>query len=650
LLLFFLWFCSFVSAADQRNLVLITIDTLRADYVSCNGSTKVQTPNIDRLANGGVNFQRVRTAVPLTLPAHTSILTALYPPAHGVRDNGTYVLAQDRLTLAEVLKQHGYTTAAFVGSFILDHRFGLAQGFDVYDDRITQDPSQLENLDAERNATAVDAAFAKWLDTYEQKAPVFLWIHLYDPHAPYVPPEPYRTRYQQNLYAGEIAYADEIVGKIVQQLQTRKLIDNSIIALVGDHGEALGEHEETTHSVLIYNSTLDVPMLIYAPGVVKPGIKIGSLSRTIDLAPTLLETLNISDKLGEGISWSSVIEQKGNLPPVFAYSESLYAKFNLGWSELRGIETEKYHYILSPKPELYDTQKDPAELNNLAKSLPAVARDLRQKLESLPHPAETRSQPLDEETREKLSSLGYISGSAPSAKSSSVNPRDKMAVSHKIQIGIADFTKGNFVPAAQTFQSILTNEPDIPLLYQYLGICYMRLERLPEARKVYEAAITRGIDSSGFRMNLGIIHTKAREFSRAQAELEKAIEMDPLNVSAYFYLADLLRIKGEPDQAIERYKKALEINPAYVYAVNGLGMSYAALKNDEKAVQYFKEAIKLEPQNPPGYFNLAVELDRIGRSKEALEAYKTFLTLSAGKEFVELRKKAAEAVNRLEQH
>lgn len=650
MLLFFLWFCSFVSAADQRNLVLITIDTLRADYVSCNGSTKVQTPNIDRLANGGVNFQRVRTAVPLTLPAHTSILTALYPPAHGVRDNGTYVLAQDRLTLAEVLKQHGYTTAAFVGSFILDHRFGLAQGFDVYDDRITQDPSQLENLDAERNATAVDAAFAKWLDTYEQKAPVFLWIHLYDPHAPYVPPEPYRTRYQQNLYAGEIAYADEIVGKIVQQLQTRKLIDNSIIALVGDHGEALGEHEETTHSVLIYNSTLDVPMLIYAPGVVKPGIKIGSLSRTIDLAPTLLETLNISDKLGEGISWSSVIEQKGNLPPVFAYSESLYAKFNLGWSELRGIETEKYHYILSPKPELYDTQKDPAELNNLAKSLPAVARDLRQKLESLPHPAETRSQPLDEETREKLSSLGYISGSAPSAKSSSVNPRDKMAVSHKIQIGIADFTKGNFVPAAQTFQSILTNEPDIPLLYQYLGICYMRLERLPEARKVYEAAITRGIDSSGFRMNLGIIHTKAREFSRAQAELEKAIEMDPLNVSAYFYLADLLRIKGEPDQAIERYKKALEINPAYVYAVNGLGMSYAALKNDEKAVQYFKEAIKLEPQNPPGYFNLAVELDRIGRSKEALEAYKTFLTLSAGKEFVELRKKAAEAVNRLEQH
>lgn len=650
MLLFFLCLCSSLSAADQRNLVLITIDTLRADYLSCNGSTKVQTPNIDQLANGGVNFTQVRTAVPLTLPAHTSILTSLYPPAHGVRDNGTYVLAQDRLTLAEVLKQHGYFTAAFVGSFILDHRFGLAQGFDVYDDHITQDPLQLETLDAERNADAVDTAFAKWQRSYEQKAPLFIWIHLYDPHAPYVPPEPYRTRYQQNLYAGEIAYTDSIVGKIIQQLQSRKLIDNSIIALVGDHGEALGEHEETTHSVLIYNATLHVPMLIYAPGLIKPRIKIDSLSRTIDLAPTLLDFLNIPDKLGEGISWRSAMEQKGNSPQVSAYSESLYARFNLGWSELLGIETEKYHYILSPRPELYDTLKDPDEVNNLVQSLPAVARDLKQKLNSIPGQTTTKAQALDEETKEKLASLGYVSGSVPAGKSSSVNPRDKMAVSHKIQIGIADFTKGDFLPAAQTFQNVLTSEPDIPLLYQYLGMCYMQLGKIAEARGVYEAAIKRGIDSSGFRMNLGIIGTKEKDFSRAQKELEQAIKMDPLNVPAHFYLADLLRMKGQPEQAIELYKKALEINPDFVYAVNGLGMSYAAMKDDDQAVRYFKEAIAMQPQNPGGHFNLAVELDRTGHPKEALQAYKTFLTLSAGKGFVDQRKKAEEAVNRLQPH
>lgn len=646
-MLLFLFFCSSLSAAE-RNLVLITIDTLRADYLSCNGSTKVQTPNIDRLANGGVNFQSVRTAVPLTLPAHTSILTALYPPEHGVRDNGTYVLAKDRVTLAEVLKQHGYTTAAFVGSFILDHRFGLAQGFDFYDDRITEDPSQLENLDAERNAGAVDAAFARWLNAYEQKTPAFIWIHLYDPHAPYEPPEPYRTSYAKDPYGGEIAYADSVVGEILKQLESRKLLNNSIIALVGDHGEALGEHEETTHSVLIYNSTIHVPMLIYAPGVVKPGIKINSLCRTIDLAPTLLDYLNISDKLGEGDSWRNVIDQKGTPPPFFAYSESLYAKFNLGWAELRGIETDKYHYIQSPRPELYDTQKDPAEENNLAQTLPAIVNDLKKKLDSIQDSSTTRSQPLDEETKEKLSSLGYLSGSVAPTKSSSVNPRDKMAVSHRIQLATAYFVKGDYPSAAQTFQSILANEPDIPMLYQYLGLCYMRMQRLPEARKVYEEAIKRGIDSSGFRMNLGIISTAEKNFSQAKTELEKAITMDPLSVSAYFYLADLLRIKGEPDQAIELYKKAVEINPRFVFAVNGLGMSYAALKDDEKAVQYFEEAIKLEPENPPGYFNLAVELDRIGRAKEALEAYRKFLTLSEGKNFVDMRKRAADAVTRLE--
>lgn len=649
MLLFSLCLCLSASAADQRNLFLITIDTLRADYLSCNGSTKVQTPNIDRLANGGANFQRARTAAPLTLPAHTSILTALYPPAHGVRDNGTYVLAPDRLTLAEVLKKHGYVTAAFVGSFVLDHRFGLAQGFDVYDDRITQVSAQLETLDAERNAGAVDAAFGRWLDSYQQKAPVFVWIHLYDPHAPYVPPEPYRTKYQKDPYAGEVAYTDAIVGKILQRLESRKLINNSVIALVGDHGEALGEHEETTHSVLIYNSTIHVPMLVYAPGVIKPGMKIGALCRTIDLAPTLLEYFNFSDKLGEGAGWRDVIDQKAVPPRVTAYSESLYARFNLGWSELLGLETEKFHYILSPKPELYDPQKDPAELNNIAQAQPAVARNLKQQLESIPHPADTKSQPLDEETREKLSSLGYISGSTAPSKGSSVNPRDKMPVSHKIQVAIAYFTQGNFSSASQTFQGILASEPDIPLLYEYLGLCNMRLGRFPEAQKTYEAAIKRGIDSSGFHMNLGIIAMKEKDFGRAQAELEKAIGMDALNVPAHFYLADVLRLKGEPDRAIERYKKALEINPDFVYAVNGLAMTYAALKNDEKALQYFQEATRLDPQNPPGYFNLAVELERVGRPKEALAAYKKFLALSAGTEFAELRKRATDAVTRLEQ-
>ncbi|PWT87492.1 MAG: hypothetical protein C5B54_12265 [Acidobacteria bacterium] len=649
--LFLCVLCAFVVNplyADQRNLILFTIDTLRSDYLSCNGSTKVQTPNLDRLANGGANFLQVRTSVPLTLPAHTSIMTGLYPPEHGVRDNGTYVLAKEQTTLAKVLKKQGYSTAAFVGSFILDHRFGLAQGFDFYDDQITQDLSQLENLDAERNAGAVDAAFTKWLAQYKSTGPLFLWIHLYDPHAPYVPPEPYKTKYQQNPYAGEVAYADAIVGKIIQQLQVRKLTDNSMIAVVGDHGEALGEHEETTHSVLIYNATLHVPMLIYAPGLVKPGAKIEALCRTIDLAPTLLEYLNIPDKLGEGISFKATIEQKAPPPYIQAYSESLYARFNLGWSELHGIEKDNYHYILSPRPELYDTQKDPAELNNLIQSLPKVAKDLRQTVEKMQPAAPSKSQALDEETKEKLSSLGYVSGSTPAAKASNVNPRDKMPVSHKIQIGVAQFTQHDFQSAAKTFQNLLETEKDIPLIYQYLGTCLTNLGRLDEAEAVYESALKRGIDSAVIRLNLGIVELQQKKYDSAQAELTNAIKMDRLNVTAYDRLGDLLRYQGKFDQAILNYEKAIEINPDYIYALNGLGMSYVGLKDDTNAVKYFQEAIKRAPQNPIGYFNIAVEYERIGRSDEALNAYKKFLSLNTDQDSAESRKRAADAIRRLE--
>jgi choline-sulfatase len=643
----FFLLCSNLSAADSPNVILITIDTLRADYLSCNGSTKVQTPNIDRLAKNGLNFRRTTTPVPITLPAHSSILTSLYPHQHGVRDNGAYALASNQLTLAEILKRHGYSTAAFVGSFVLDHRFGLAQGFDFYEDQITNDPAQLENIDAERKGDEVVAAFTKWLEGYKRNNPIFVWIHLYDPHAPYEPPEPYRTKYKQNLYAGEVAYADAMVGKILRLFEARAPATNSIIALVGDHGEGLGDHNELTHSVLIYNSTLSVPMMIYAPGRIKPGDSVDSLSRTIDLAPTMLDYLGIKDKLGEGISWKSVVDQGASPPKLYAYSESLYAERNLGWSSLRGIEDEQYHYIEAPEPELYDLQKDPGELNNLVRSFPAVMRSLQGKLPAKTNP-KTSAQPVDEETKEKLESLGYVSGSTASSQSRKIDPKSKMPVVHKILAAINVFVKGDYASAAQQFQNILQEERETPLVYDYLGLCYMRAERYAEARKVFEDALQHGLDSSSFRLNLGIIYMKAKEFGRAQSELEKAVVMDPLNLSAHFYLGDLLRISGKTVQAIEQYKKVLEMNPNYIYAVNGLGMSYAAQGDDEKALEYFSEAVKMQPQNPPGYYNLAVELERTGRTNEALAMYKKFLVMSSGKGFVELRKRATESITKLQ--
>ena len=413
------WFALslFLSAAnafskdDRPNVLLLTIDTWRADYLGANGATHVQTPNLDRLAAAGVNFTRARAPVPLTLPSHASIFTAKYPPRHGVRDNGSYRLAESERTLAEVLQGEGYTTAAFIGAFVLDHRFGLAQGFDLYDDRTWSDVSMLENLEAERSAGSVCTTFSEWLAGHEGRSPFFVWIHLYDPHAPYTPPEPYRSRYSDNPYAGEVAYADAIAGRIVSDLEARELLSRTLVAVVGDHGEGLGEHEETTHSLLIYNSTLHVPMVLHAPGFIPAGRRIHDLARTIDLAPTLLDYIRMPTELGQGVSLRATIEGTSVTDVVVSYSESLYPKLNLGWSELRAIEGKKYRFLLAPRPELYDLEEDPGETRNRVEEYPQIARQLRQKLEELSESTDAEPSTLDVDTQARLRSLGYVSGS-----------------------------------------------------------------------------------------------------------------------------------------------------------------------------------------------------------------------------------------------
>lgn len=641
-----------ITAAKGRNLILITIDTMRADYWSCNGSTKVKTPNLDHLAKQGVNFERVRTPVPLTLPSHASILTSLYPRDHGIRDNAVYKLNEKHLTLAEVLRKHGYKTAAFVGSFVLDPRFGLNQGFDFYDAKTSGGVEMLERPDAERNAQQVYDAFAGWLERDQNSKPIFVWLHFYDPHAPYEPPASFQKQYRSDLYAGEVAFTDSIIGKVVALLQTRKIMDQSMIAVVGDHGEGLGQHQETTHSVLVYNSTLHVPMLIFAPGLIPAGTKVSELSRTIDLAPTLLDYLAIPDRIGEGKSLRSAIEKKGNTSPGEAMSESLYPRLNLGWSELYGIESGNYHYILAPNPELYDLAKDPAEKQNIIGSSARVAQDLRRRLEAnyiQGASANSKNPAVDPETREKMESLGYVSGSqgAISGKSS-VDPKSKMEIWNQIQVGLYQFSQNQYQSAAKTFEKILSTEKQTPLVYDYLGSSYMRLGNEVEAQKCYDAALKEGIDSAAFHLNLGVIHFHRKENDQAIAELQKAIALDDLNVTAHYKLGEVYRTMGNLGKAAGEFERALELNPSYVYARNGLGRIFAAMKRDTEALDAFQDVVRLDPEAAPGYFNLAVQLDRMKRFKEALEMYRKFLKLAKPGEMERERQRAAQAITRLQ--
>jgi arylsulfatase A-like enzyme/Flp pilus assembly protein TadD len=638
---------------DPRSLLLITIDTLRADYLSCNGSEKVETPNLDRLAENGVNFTRARTAVPLTLPAHASILTGSYPPVHGVRDNGSYRLPGGERTLAEILEERGYETAAFVGAFVLDRRFGLAQGFDLYDDQIGADVSMLENLEAERDADAVVEAFTRWLDRYEGEKPFFAWVHLYDPHAPYAPPEPYRSRYADDLYAGEVAFADAAVGKVVAGLRSKKILGSTLVAVVGDHGEGLGEHEEQTHSMLIHNSTLHVPMLLHAPGLVPTGKEIPHLARIIDLAPTLLDYLGIAPSLGQGTSLRPLVGNESLGDELTAYSESLYPRLNLGWSELRAIESGKYRFILAPREELYDLSEDPGETVNLIDSLPEVATDLRRRLEEMIEAVDsaddTARRPIDAETQAMLESLGYLSTAGGRAKpgDASVDPKDKMGIWNQIQFGLFLFARGNYVGALEILMKVLASEPNMPILYSNIGSCYMRLEQHPEAERIYRRALERGIESADFHVDLGVIYYRRGDLEKAEGELQIAIALKEHSVPAHYRLGDVYRAGKRYPDAVAHYRKALEINPHYVYAVNGLGMALAMQGKSSEALRAFREVVRENPVGARGYINLAIQLERMERNEEALEAYREFMSLADEEEFARERKRAAAAIERL---
>jgi arylsulfatase A-like enzyme/Tfp pilus assembly protein PilF len=634
------------------NVLLVTIDTLRSDYVSYAGSGRVKTPNLDRLAEGGVFFSQTRSPVPLTLPAHATILTGAYPPAHGVRVNGRDRLSDENHTLAEILKAKGYATAAFVSAFVLDRRFGLAQGFDVYEDQLSSDPKALENLEAERNASAVASSFSAWLKDKPSERPFFAWIHFYDPHAPYSAPELYRGQYPLDPYAGEVAYTDATVGRVIGELESSGLLDQTLVAVVGDHGEGLGEHGERTHSVLIYNSTLSVPFLLYAPHLIRRGGRVDAVTRTVDVAPTLLDYLGFEKTLAQGRSLRPAIEGS-RMEEAAVYSESLYASVHLGWSGLRALERDGMRYIEAPRPELYDVRADPGERKELLDSKKSVARDMRDELErmkaTLEEPARRQAAPLDAETEARLKSLGYVSSSSPSPSGGrQVDPKDRMALWNELQIGIHELGLGNYVLAGQILENALETEKDIPLVYENLGTVYMRLGRQADAERVYREALARGMEDSDFHANLGLLHYYRRQWSEAEEELRVALALDPQNVAALVHLGNTLRASSRPGEAIEQYQDALAISPRYLYAFDGLGRAYSNLGRPDDALEAFREVVRLDPEGGQGYFNLAVQYEQMGRVTEAIETYRELLSRGKSSAPPELIRRAVEAVDRLQ--
>jgi arylsulfatase A-like enzyme/Flp pilus assembly protein TadD len=594
---------------QHLNLILISVDTLRPDHLACYGRSGIETPNIDRLAIEGVRFTDAMSAVPLTLPSHATMLTGLYPPSHGIRDNAFMALPEDITTLAEVLKEEGYSTHAVVGAFVLDSRYGLDQGFDYYDDDLSGGRRPLEFGYAEISADAVTDKVTAWLEGTRQ--PFFAFIHYYDPHTTYAPPEPYATIYAATPYDGEIAYTDQAIGRLIDFLDDAGLLDRTLIVLVSDHGEGLGQHDEPTHGVLVYESTLRVPLIVRPPEAsdlrktLVPGSTVASPVSLVDIFPSVLDMLGFGGKrTTDGTSFFKALGREPGEARI-RYFESLYPRIAYRWSPLRGLCEGRRKYILAPEEELYDLAGDPEELHNLARDETETTRRMRDRLVALAgslenRPAAPHTRPTEEEIR-KLRALGYVGGGTAEVPAvlDTGGPDPKRIItefSKYMGTGEDAYAAGDFAAALESFTKLVELDP-----------------HNPQAR-VFRARTL---------MNLGRIDEAAAEYLRVT-------EIDPTNSTPYFHLGNMAQDLGRLDDALTYYGKALDLTPGSPEALANIGSILFEKGLSDSAERVLGRALKHDPQNRIATLNLGLVYSARGARDEALKAFHKSIALDPG--------------------
>ena len=583
--------CGETSSAKPSAVVLVTIDTLRADYVGVYGGD-VATPNLDALAAEGTMFLDAVAHIPLTLPSHSSILTGTYPTYHGVRDNGHFRLADEIETLAEMLKSAGYATAAFVGAFPLDSRFGLNQGFDVYDDRFSSVSSSVGL--AERRAEEVVTAATRWIRGNES-GPYFVWVHVFDPHAPYAPPDRFRGQ-SDDLYGGEVAYTDYALGKLFTEVG-----EDVLTIVAADHGEGLGEHGEDTHSLFIYDATMKVPLIMKGPQVPSETV-VEQTVRNIDILPTILELIGENDACTscQGSSLVALMYGKESQPRT-AYSETYFPLLNMGWSELRSIRKNGWKYIAAPKPELYDLRTDPGETKNLVgrreREWKALASELVavEKTTVGPYSDASKEDP-DPDTLAVLRSLGYVSASqTPSTAGPLADPKDKLPVWQKVHAGIELMGQGEFAQAVNEFESVLKGDDATLLVRTYLGDAYIQEGRYEEAAGQFGRVLS--VDPSDpqatFLLGKSLFHLgktkEAKETLEEAARLEPGAP-EPLAELANIYLQQ--RSLNDAQAAFQRAKERDANSPDVLVVEGKLMMLERRVPEAESA---FRKALAAAP-------------------------------------------------------
>jgi arylsulfatase A-like enzyme/Tfp pilus assembly protein PilF len=649
--------------AKIKNVLLISIDTCRSDHLSCYGYSAKTTPNIDNLAAEGVLFKRVITPVPLTLPAHTSMLTGTNPIYHGVHSNIGYIVGESNKTLPELMRQKGFITGAVVSSFVLDSQFGLNQGFDVYEDKFVRPiPSGAHN---ERRGDETSFFADAFLDKYHKK-PFFLFVHYYDAHEAYNPPVPFATLFKDNLYAGEIAFVDTCIGDVIKKLKELGLYESTLIIVTADHGESLWEHQEETHGYFIYQSAIHVPLIIRLPGGPK-GKTVADNTGLIDIVPTVCSLLDI--EIPAEVAGKNLLQYlRGNIAPKneerYIYCESLEAT-QYGCNPLLGVVNNNWKYIHTTRAELYDLDKDPNEQVNLVTDSDKRARLLQGQLESIleQQKADDKSNAkvaLSRETRQRLESLGYLGGSSEDDNLDfAVNKADaKDYINLRDQIiWIKIYFKLNDYDKAQELSKTLFSEPFPGKLYGYLFLGEIALKKGDFAQAIYNMTEFLSIVDQAREFgekylsdkericqvyhNLGMAYAEEKDFDKAMSFYLKAVEIDQNPSITYYNIGNLYLKQDNSEEAEKSYIKALSLDPQFAEAHCNLGVVYNKKYQFQKAISHYQQAISIKPdwQQPKDFLiaaqnniakidlNIKSLKDSLSQNPNQPELHKTLATI-----------------------
>ncbi len=652
----FLWFRAPASGpaaytgGPPRTIILITVDTLRADALGFAGNARVRTPFLDSLAAGGQVFTNAHAHNTVTLPSHANILTGLLPYQHGVRDNAGFELVAQHPTVAKYLRQQGYATGAFIGAFPLDARFGLGRDFDVYDDKYREGSRPRQFVMDERSAGEVLTPAAAWWNATPSPKK-FLWVHLYDPHAPYTPPQPYAQEFRDDPYLGEVSYVDAQLRAFLEPILQRD--PETLVVFTADHGEARGDHGELTHGLFAYESTLKIPLFVTSKGRIPQG-KQDRAVRHIDIVPTILQLVGI-EKPKEALG-HSLLDQRGDEDTYF---EALSAMLNRGWAPLVGMIHGPRKYIDLPIAELYDLKADPAEQKNLAESDRRSLFAIRKLMaDAAPLAKQTKERNVSSEDQSKLLSLGYIAGNASKASYTiEDDPKKLVDIDNELHRVVELYQGGNIRAAVELAQQVVKERPGMAAAYEMLGFLLQESERPGDAIELLRAAMASGAGTEQMRARLGLTLSEAGRAKEAVEVLapiadrddpdllnaygialadsgrtgealdqfRRVLKIDATNAKAYQNFGIVALRAGDTEDARQHLLRALELNDRMPIALNAMGVIYARERNFEAAIRAWSRAVELDPEQYDALYNVALVSGNAGLWPQAIDALDRFI-------------------------